>query len=369
MYWIRPQILLGPKDGIAYSTRVDFLVVCAEYTYKGISYTEEVPKIALYLDGFQFHASEEHNVFKKDIRIRQAIAAQPEYRSWTLTWNDMNNLQAILEKTGNGFDELYHNYLTRFSPNYLGKLIPTVRYGEIVNYSLPKNNFLRFWEQLQKPPIGLFEKSWFTYLGSWTEKLLEPSFNPDSLKLLLSKEMTYDSFIKNNRVTDFNALLPVQHEASFRFAEWNIWVNIGDKKIYSNLRLKELVDIDKNEWEYFWHLFNLYQTTDNVDNTFEGDEGVDELAGPELLKELKQSYSPIIHPVLKQAVEKKLINRENMEFLDSWLDDEGNILADAELVLETLRIAICPYSDESSNVFQKAGFRIYNKEQINEIIL
>ena len=96
--------------------------------------------------------------------------------------------------------------------------------------------------------------------------------------------MTYDSFIKNNRVTDFNALLPVQHEASFRFAEWNICVNIGDKKIYSNLRLKELVDIDKNEWEYFWHLFNLYQTTDNVDNTFEGDEGVDELAGPELLK-------------------------------------------------------------------------------------
>ena len=55
--------------------------------------------------------------------------------------------------------------------------------------------------------------------------------------------------------------------------------------------MKELVKNDKNEWEYVWHLFNLYQTTEKVDNTFEGNEGVDELAGPELLKELKQSFS------------------------------------------------------------------------------
>jgi len=48
---------------------------------------------------------------------------------------------------------------------------------------------------------------------------------------------------------------------------------------------------------------------------------------------------------------------------------DGNILADAELVLETLKIAICPYSDESVKVFQEAGFTIYNKGQLNEIIL
>ena len=368
-YWIRPQISLGPKDGIAYSTRVDFLVVCAEYTYKGISYVDEVSKIALYLDGYQFHASKEHNVFEKDVRIRQAIAAQPEYRTWTLTWNDLNNLQAILEKTGNGFDELYQNYLTRFSHNYLGKLIPTVRHGEIVNYALPKNNFLRFWEQLLNPPIGLFEKSWFTYLGSWTEKLLEPSFNPDSLKLLLSKEMIYDSFIKNNRVTDFNALLPVEHGASFDFAEWNIWVNIGNKRIYSNLQLKESMNMDKQEWEYFWHLFNLYQTSEFVDQMIDVGEGMTEQTDENLLEELKQLYAPNFHPILKQGVKNKVINRENMDFLDSWVDDDGNILADAELVLETLRIAICPYSDESLKVFQEAGFTIYNKEQLNEIIL
>lgn len=308
-------------------------------------------------------------MFEKDIRIRQAIAAQPEYRSWTLTWNDLNNLQAILEKTGNGGDELYQNYQTRFSHNYLGKSISTIRHGEIVNYALPKNNFLRFWEQLLKPPIGLFEQSWFTYLGSWTERLLEPSFNPDSLQLLLSKKMTYDSFIKNNRVTDFNALLPVQHRASFGFAEWDIWVNIGDKKIYSNLQLKESVNIDKHEWEYFWHLFNLYQTSEYVDHTIEADEGITEQTDENLLEELKQLYAPFLHPILKQGVKKKLINRENMEFLDSWLDDEGNILADAELVLTIPKIAICPYSDESKKVFHEAGFTIYYEEQLNEIRL
>ena len=231
LYWIRPQVSLGPKDGIAYSTRVDFLIVCANYSFKGVSYTEEVPKIALYLDGYQFHASNEHNVFEKDIKIRQAIAQQPEYRSWTLTWNDLDNLQEIIERTGSGHDELYKNYQAFFLRNYVEKLMHTIRNGEIVNYALPANNFLRLWNQLLTPQISLFKRSWLTYLGSWTEKLLEPSFNPDSLHLLVSKELTYDSYIKNNRVTDFDALIPVQHGASTRFADWNIWVNMKSGKI------------------------------------------------------------------------------------------------------------------------------------------
>lgn len=163
--------------------------------------------------------------------------------------------------------------------------------------------------------------------------------------------------------------MPVEHEASFSFAEWNIWVNIGDKKIFSNLQLKELENIDKQEWEYYWHLFNLYQTSAFVDQAMDVIEETTEQTDENLLEELKQWYAPYLYPILKQGLEKKLINRKNMEFLDSWLDDDGNILADAELVLETLKIAICPYSDESVKVFQEAGFTIYNKGQLNEIIL
>src|SRR5690606_27713914 len=114
---------------------------------------------------------------------------------------------------------------------------------------------------------------------------------------------------------------------------------------------------------------NLYQTSEFVDQLNDLGEDLTEQPDENLLEELKLLYSKDFHPILIQAATKKLINRENMNYLDSWLDDDGNILADAELVLEKLKIAICPYSDESTKVFQDAGFTIYSLEQLNEIIL
>jgi DEAD/DEAH box helicase domain-containing protein len=58
-----------------------------------------------------------------------------------------------------------------------------------------------------------------------------------------------------------------------------------------------------------------------------------------------------------------------MDYLDSWLDENGDILADAELVLTIPKIAISPYSDESRKILNDAGFTIYNKEQLSDIVL
>ena len=91
-YLIRPQVLLGPKDGIEYSTRVDFLIVCRLYQYKEKDYTNDIPKVAIYLDGYQYHASEEHNVFKDDVLKRKAITYHGHYKVWTLTWKDLDHL-------------------------------------------------------------------------------------------------------------------------------------------------------------------------------------------------------------------------------------------------------------------------------------
>src|SRR5690606_29877849 len=124
-------------------------------------------KIAVYLDGYQYHASSEHNVFERDLNIRKSIASQPEFRSWTLTWNDLDVFQKYLEGNKEVKDELaiifYANYSTNFD-----KLLTKVSENEKVNYGLASGNFQRFWWQLTNPQIELFEKSWFRYLGSWT---------------------------------------------------------------------------------------------------------------------------------------------------------------------------------------------------------
>ena len=175
----------------------------------------------------------------------------------------------------------------------------TIRNGEIVNYALPANNFLRLWNQLLTPQISLFKRSWLTYLGSWTEKLLEPSFNPDSLHLLVSKELTYDSYIKNNRVTDFDALISVQHGASTRFADWNIWVNMKSGKNYSYLQLKDLSEIDKGDQIFLAYL----QSLSNLRSPFcTGGSRANGAIEEYLLGELKQLYEPYLYPVLAQAV-------------------------------------------------------------------
>jgi hypothetical protein len=51
------------------------------------------------------------------------------------------------------------------------------------------------------------------------------------------------------------------------------------------------------------------------------------------------------------------------------MDEAGNILADAELVLEVPQIVIEPRSAESRKVFVASGFRIYELNQINDIKL
>ncbi|WP_452228964.1 DEAD/DEAH box helicase [Lacinutrix sp. MEBiC02404] len=366
-YWIRPQINLGPKDGIAYSTRTDFLIVCGSYLYKGKDYKYQVPKIAIYLDGYQYHASLEHNVFERDVNIRKSIALQPEFRTWTLTWKDLDVFQKIIEGDNGVADEL----ATIFNANYLSnynKLISTVIDDERINYALPNSNFQRLWQQLETPQISLFEKSWYTYLGSWTTKLLEPSFDPSSLDLLLSKELSFDSYIKNNRIKDFDGLIPLEVEVSYPFIDWKSWVNIRKKDIFNQVVVKNTSIIDKQEWEKFWHIFNLFQSGSFVasKNNKTIIVEVDEI---DLFLDLESLYESYLHRIIKEAIEKGIITIANSEFLDSWVDDDGNILADAELVLSSAKIAINPNSAESTKIFEKGGFSIYSIDEINNITL
>ncbi len=55
----------------------------------------------------------------------------------------------------------------------------------------------------------------------------------------------------------------------------------------------------------FWHLFNLYQTSEFVDQMIDVGEGMTEQTDENLLEELKQLYAPNFHPILKQGVKTK----------------------------------------------------------------
>lgn len=363
LYWIRPQVVLGPKDGIEFNTRTDFLIICGSYIYEGKEYRDEIKKIAVYLDGYQYHASSENNNLKNDIKIRKAIVEQQQYTTWTLTWHDLNLFQQQLNGDKQAEDELSQLFNSNFSPNYQ-KLLQTLNPKERVNYALGKNNVHRLLLGMTQP-AAIWNKSWYFYLGSWTKKLMEPSFNPEQIYLVIAGELTQDSYIKENRIKDFNGFIPVQYDATFLFCEWRIWVNIGQQQILSQIALGEFQKIEKSQWKLYWSLYNVFQSSDTIQFNNEPE---DEIAVQWEI-EVVGMYESYLHSIIRKAIEKGLITTINADYLDSWLDEEGNVLADADLILSGLKIAIQPSTLESQQVLRNAGFKIYNKEDIDFIIL
>ena len=367
LYWLRPQIVLGPKDGIAFNTRTDFLMVCGSYLFKEKEWQDQIPKIAIYLDGYQFHASEQNNVFENDIRIRKAIVAQPEFKTWSLTWTDLDYFQKQLEGDKVSYDDVAILFKNNFKNNY-DKLLHTIQKGEQINYSLSLNSVERLLTQMLYPPVEDNKQAWYSFLGSWTKKLLNPSFNPSQLSKLVSKELLYDSYIISNKIKDFNALLPVENDFTPSFLEWNTWVNIGKNNVINQLNLVNINTIDKKEWETFWRLYNLFQSDNFIQVDIEDTELIEN--DENWSEKLWDLYEDHLHPIIQLALNKGIITASNAEYLDTWIDTgTGDVLADAELIFSEIKIAINPSSSESNNILLKAGFTIYDDENFKNIKL
>ncbi len=367
VYQIKPQVVLGPKDGIEYSTRADFLIACTRFNYKGKEYKKEIPRVALYLDGFQFHASTEHNVFDRDIAIRKAISANRGYKVWTLTWEDLDFFERHINKKDSYMDELYLMYKQNFSSNYLNKLLPILTKGnERINFAEGYSNVIRLIDLLVYPFIEPFSVSRFTFLISWTRQLFSPSYNPAGIQELIAGNNVDDNYIKQNNIRDFDALIQVEEQGRFNFGNWKTWVNFGKQEIYHHLILNDITMIDKQEWQQFWSLFNIFQSP-----WFMERETVDVPAGSDdresLVDELLPLYDERLHPLIQRAVEKEVITADDVDFLDSLVNDQGEVLADAELVFKKIKVVVEPFSQESERVFKEHGFTVIDPGEVDKI--
>jgi DEAD/DEAH box helicase domain-containing protein len=177
-----------------------------------------------------------------------------------------------------------------------------------------------------------------------------------------------DSYIISNKIKDFNALIPVENEFKPSFLEWNTWVNIGKNDVINQLNLGDTNSIDKKEWETFWRLFNLFQS----DNFIEVENEDMELTESDerWMESLWDLYEDHLHPIIQLALNKGIIIASNAEYLDTWIDaDTGDVLADAELIFSSIKVAINPSSSESNTILLKAGFTIYDDENLKNIKL
>lgn len=347
---INPQVLLGPAQGIAYSTRADFLMCLVSIKKSGVeiedfALLESVPRYAIYLDGYTYHASPENLRFYKDVEKRKAIENTGKYLSWTLTWQDMDlfdkNLKADPDsRSGDrlSFDKRY------MQADAMLSRMPAKNFKtEIVNC---KTSFDRLIWVLSHPLDNqVLEKSITYCMAAMQSNFPNPSFDADLFPGVLFKSGL--NTLKANSKADGNFYLIPEAGFESDFSSINVAVHLKSFELSASAIINETVsNIDKDQWTYFWQLYNLLQK-----HLLE--EQKDDMHTPvNAVNEILQYYDIELHDIVKQMLTAGLyVHPEGGFFLN-----ENGLTGEASLGVKDKKLFIQPVSDDDRNVFLKAGY-------------
>lgn len=359
-YWIKPQVTLGNADGVAKSTRPDFLFKPVETTGHDEDAFLGLKEIAVYLDGYQFHASNENNRFQSDIEKRKAIIENGRYRVWTFTWEDVDEMIKSL-------DDPHHQYHDALSPNKEKYRTTTDRLRLLPQWQLhehQKNDFdhsfsrflalLRISEERQKKSIAIAAMRCLEHFPF-------PNMDTEKAVQFLNREHTpkQDDTVEKSELG-----------SSSIKSNWSVDTSIFDSKVVTQLSKSELSsklwykpdgfqDIEKEYWNTFWALWNLLQygdfdVSDIHKNEESGDPEVSEL-------ELLQVFDENLHGLVKSLIAKDIPFDLEGSFI--LKNDSGFI--EANLGFETNKVVFNPLSDMDRKGFENLGYEIADPDNFD----
>ena len=303
-YYIIPQFALGGHYGVRNYTVADFQIICMSATINGIpiNNVEKLPMWAVFLDGYAFHAQSPNMRFYGDKEKRDGIRDSLTHKLYSWTLT----WEDILLFENENDDSLGLNSVTRLiellkNPQE-GNLKETA-FGCIAN----AENFMAFGGSLYQGEITIDDSCYDTLTDNSTD---------EEVANALDKAIAYD---------------------------WHL------QQVHLN--------IDKEEWVGFWRRYNLLQFFSNqpavttVSSTVEVDRD-----------EVKMYY-----PGLEDIVDQLLDN--NIEFgLEGDVDltdADGIVLASAGMLIRKSKIAIDPTDDNSTSIFESAGYNIVYSDSFN----
>jgi DEAD/DEAH box helicase domain-containing protein len=360
---IQPQVNLGPADGVKYLTRCDFLLTCLDIQEKGVSIPAailaDIRPIALYLDGYQFHATAHNNRFNNDLQRREAISQSDRYWQWTLSWQDLTNFET--EKS-----DFLQDLVRKCEKNF-SKLIAVPTYRDFSpGFKNAANNLERLISWLTLPP----EKS----IGAQSSHLLMP------LQTNFMGHNLDDTGIRSwcerreAQPTDFTPYRAIDAWACVDtlplgdLATTKVGVQINSMKVRSAIHLVPVpagADINKEAWEQFWTLYNLLQYHE-PDILHIREQIPDALAKTEApAQAVLDNFDPAWHSIVQNLIAKDIrFNRDTSFTLE---DDDGIILAEAALGMADLKIVGGAFDEASKQQFESAGYRVYEVEHFPDL--
>ncbi len=263
-YQVRPQILVGELDGVELPTKPDFLLTCTEGELEGRKLTKAVvngiPKIAVYLDGYLFHASPENNRFMDDVAKRVGLVNSGQVLTWTLTWADLDRFEQFFEETDRQTkrDDPFALKLKETGFATSASKLLRANQAPVLDLNLTRNSMERLLELLKHPVRDdKFKASWSLYLGLFQKQLFIPSFAPADKERAFEGIQHSDQHCLDN--STLNGWVVFQGLSSMSLFSATTIINIAERKVDTRLTYGDATVIDKEEWNLYWIYWNVVQ--------------------------------------------------------------------------------------------------------------
>jgi len=364
-YIVQPQYRLGTSNGVKYPSVADFLFRCTHARLQG----REVPAeelegflpIAVYLDGYQYHASKENLRFENDLKRRQAIGETGQYLTWTLTWDDLSKME---EGTS---DALKQTWLSNNKTREILTKIPKYQ-GIQTNWNSAEHNFKRFLWLLENGAhreFNNYRKHFRFFLAA-----MQPEFGAS----LWTAEDAVQFTKTGHKSTDF-AIADKAGEAYFEIPipaegatiEYRLMERLKDLDLQASVIISTSPEgYPKMEWELFWQVYNLLQAEEALQVSF-GDQDVDAslaatAAEIEDQAEILTYYDEVYHPIIRQLLKARIDFSKDGSFI---LKANDEVAAEAVLGFEQVKIAFGPLSEQDQAAFLESGYAIYLPEEFD----
>jgi DEAD/DEAH box helicase domain-containing protein len=356
-YVIRPQIELGPSDGVRFRTRSDFYItlVGAEIngnTIQDINVLSSAKDIAVYLDGYTYHATKENLRFFGDLEKRTSIIESGSRITWTITWSDLEKFESIDKESKR--DSLYLDRTRYAAAIGAYKKIPYWREHESPLLDSQNTMDRLFWFLMNPFEGEKRAKKCALLLSLMQDQFGIPSLDIDDMDneiLLPFKQI--DKGLRTSEPAKGNFfIIPNSPIAENDFVAVKLGVRLQDLHAKCSIGLLKSTDkLNKETWESFWQLFNLIQVFEPKTIDGQTQENYSE-AMNDKEQEILKYHDPSLHFIIKQLLE------HNIEFPaeGGFFIEVNGEYAEAMLGFAKPKLFIQALSEKDRNLFIAAGY-------------
>ncbi len=256
LWEIEPQVTLGPMQGVAIQCKPDFVI-------RQIGRSDKLP-VAVFTDGFIYHKDK----VADDTLKREAIRRSGRYVIWALSWRDV---QSVFQSQGDyATPTLTHEKMPAGAKMYM----PTVGKAEVLKPGKMSTMelLLRYLEMEDAQTL------FATHARAYSLSLLEPTKIADRSAFAEWKEtvekansqvhFTEDTFVQPGSF--FGSWTPRKSDPHF-FAHAGVLMATmkadrnASAAVLAILEDRQNIRTDKyeQEWNGFWHFFNVMQFAKN----------------------------------------------------------------------------------------------------------